>query len=158
MDISSRAEFAAPVDEVFAMMTDQTYLEEVCRESRARSFEATVTGTITRTVRVLPAPQAAARFTGPEVTVVEETAWGPAAGDGSRRGRVDLTIQGQPVRMQGTMQLVAGGPGTIADLVGELKVAIPILGRKLEQSSAPAVLAGFRTQQKVGNDWLSRRG
>jgi Protein of unknown function (DUF2505) len=156
MDISSRAEFAAPVEEVFTMMTDQSYLEEVCRESQARRFEASVTGTLTRTLRVLPAPAAAARFTGPEVTVVEETAWGPAAGDGSRSGRVDLTIQGQPVRMLGTMRLVSGGPGTIADLTGRLKVSIPILGRKLEESSAPAVLAGFRTQQRVGSVWLAR--
>ena len=35
-------------------------------------------------------------------------------------------------------------------------MAIPLLGKKLEQSSAPAVLAGFRTQQQVGNDWLAR--
>lgn len=157
MDISSRAEFAAPVEEVFAMMTDQAYLEELCRESQARRYEASVTGTTTRTSRVLPAPTAAARFTGPEVTVVEDTAWGPAAGDGSWTARVDLTIQGQPVRMLGTMSLVAGGPGTIAELTGELKVSIPILGRKLEESSAPAVLAGFRTQQKVGGMWLARR-
>jgi Protein of unknown function (DUF2505) len=157
MDISSRAEFAAPVEEIFAMMTDQTYLEEVCKASRARSYEASVTGTTTRTSRRLPSPESAARFTGPELTVVEEVAWGPADADGSRTGRVDLTIKGQPVTMRGSMRLAAGGPGTVADLTGELKVAIPILGKKLEQSSAPAVLAGFRTQQKVGNDWLARR-
>ena len=32
---------------------------------------------------------------------------------------------------------------------------IPLLGRKLEESSAPAVLAGFRTQQQVGDRWLA---
>jgi Protein of unknown function (DUF2505) len=41
-------------------------------------------------------------------------------------------------------------------LEGELKVNIPLLGRKLEESSAPAVLAGFRTQQQVGDRWLAR--
>ncbi|MBA3529825.1 MAG: DUF2505 domain-containing protein, partial [Propionibacteriaceae bacterium] len=30
MDISSRLEFAAAPDQVFAMMTDQAYLEQVC--------------------------------------------------------------------------------------------------------------------------------
>ena len=43
------------------------------------------------------------------------------------------------------------------DLTGELKVSIPLLGRKLEESSAPAVLAGFRTQQQVGDRWLDGR-
>jgi hypothetical protein len=34
-------------------------------------------------------------------------------------------------------------------------VAIPLLGKKLEQSSAPAVLAGFKKQQEVGSRWLA---
>ena len=44
----------------------------------------------------------------------------------------------------------------MAELTGDLKVAIPILGKKLEQSAAPAILAGFRTQQKVGDAWLAK--
>ena len=41
------------------------------------------------------------------------------------------------------------------NLSGELKVNVPLLGRKLEQSAAPAVLAGFRTQQVAGDRWLA---
>ena len=52
------------------------------------------------------------------------------------------------------MKLGPGGRGTTVHLDGELKVAIPLLGKKLEQASAPAVLAGFRTQQRVGDRWL----
>lgn len=156
MDIQSRVEFAAGVDEVFAMMTDRDYLVEVCEATRARSYEAEVTGTTTKTMRKLPAPDAAARFIGPELTVVEETAWGPSDGNGSRSGRVTMSVPGQPVTMRGTVQLTPGGRGTVAELTGDLKVAIPILGRKMEQSAAPAILAGFRTQQKVGDDWLAR--
>ena len=47
MDIRSRVEFAAGVEEVFAMMTDRAYLEEVCKATHARSYDATVTGTTT---------------------------------------------------------------------------------------------------------------
>ena len=94
MDISTRAEFAAPVETVFAMMTDQTFLEEVCRASQAINYEATVSGSITRTSRRLPSPEAAARFTGPELTVVEEIDWGGPESDGSRVGRLELTIPG----------------------------------------------------------------
>ena len=156
MDISTRAEFAAPVETVFAMMTDQVYLDEVCRASQAINYEATVNGNRTQTSRRLPSPEAAARFTGPELTVVEEITWGGAAGDGSRTGALELTIPGQPVSMRGQMKLYAGGPGTIAEMTGDLKVAVPLLGKKLEQASAPAVLAGFKVQQQVGNDWLAR--
>jgi len=156
MDITSRVEFAAGVEEVFAMMTDRAYLEEVCKATHARSFEAEVTGTTTRTSRKLPAPDVAARFTGPEITVLDETAWGPADASGSRTGRVTMSIPGQPVTMKGAIELAAGGAGTVAELTGALKVAIPILGKKMEQSAAPAILAGFRTQQKVGDAWLAK--
>ena len=138
MDISSRVEFAAPVETVFAMMTDQAYLEEVCKASAPLNYEATVTGTTTRTSRTAAGPGVGGEASpGRSSTVVEEIAWGPADADGIRTGRVDLTIPGQPVTMRGTVQLAAGGPGTVADLTGELKVAIPMLGKKLEQSSRP---------------------
>ena len=58
--------------------------------------------------------------------------------------------------MKGAIELAAGGAGTVAELTGDLKVAIPILGKKIEQSAAPAILAGFRTQQKVGDAWLAK--
>ena len=98
----------------------------------------------------------AQKFAGPTVTVVEETAWGPADASGTRTGRTSMTIPGQPVTMKGTVELAAGGPGTVAELTGELKVAIPLLGKKLEQSTAPAVVAGFRVQQKIGDNWLAK--
>jgi hypothetical protein len=154
MDISSTAQFAAAPERVFAMMTDKGYLEDVCRASGSLSYDVSVTGCSTRTSRTLAAPASAAKFTGAQLTVVEEVVWGDANGDGSRTGAVKLTVLGQPVTMNGRLQLTAGGPGTIAALTGQLKVAIPFFGKKLEESSAPAVLAGFRTQQKVGNDWL----
>ena len=156
MQITSRVEFAAGVEEVFAMMTDRAYLEEVCQASHAISYEAEVTGTTTRTTRKLPAPEMAEKFVGQTVTVLEETVWGPADASGTRTGRTSMKIPGQPVTMKGTVELAAGGPGTVAELTGDLKVAIPILGKKLEQSIAPTIVAGFRVQQKIGDARLAK--
>ena len=156
MDISSRLQFAAPPADVYAMMTDKAYLEEVCVASRSLSYEASVDGNVTRTSRGLPAPESAARFTGPVLTVLDETTWGPDQPDGSRTGDVRISVQGQPVTMRATLRLTPGGSGSEITLSGELKVAIPLIGKKMEQAAAPAVLAGFRTQQQVGTDWLSR--
>lgn len=155
MDISSTIEFAADPDRVFAMMTDSAYLEKVCVASEASEYDVSATGAKTRTSRTLQAPASAARFTGPTLNVVEDVAWGPDEGDGSRKGALKLSVPGQPVTLNGTMALSPGGPGTVVVLTGQLKVAIPLLGRKLEESAAPAILAGFRVQQKVGNEWLA---
>ncbi len=156
MDITTGLDFAAPPADVYAMMTDQAYLDEVCVASHSIRYETSVAGDTTHASRTLPAPDSAARFTGPELVIVEDIVWGAAAANGSRTGTMTMTVQGQPVTLKGRLTLAAGGRGTKVDLDGELKVAIPLLGRKLEQSSAPAVLAGFRTQQQVGDRWLTR--
>ena len=156
MDITTRLEFAAPPATVFSMLTDRGYLDEVCRATESARYDVDVTGSTTRTSRSFPAPDAVARFTGSELTVSEETTWGEAAADGSRTGALLMDVKGQPVTMRGQLQLSPGGAGTLVQLTGDLKVAIPLLGKKIEQSTAPTVLAGFSKQQEVGNRWLAR--
>ena len=156
MDISSHLDFAAPLAEVYAMMTDQRYLEEVCVASDSISYHVSTAGSTTQSSRTLPAPESAARFTGPQLTVNDEVIWGDLSSDGSRSGTVTMTVLGQPVTFKGGIRLSPGGRGTVVDVRGNLKVAIPLLGRKLEESAAPAVMAGYRTQQEVGDQWLAR--
>lgn len=156
MDISSHLDFAAPPAEVYAMMTDQRYLEEVCKASDSISYNVTTAGSTTQTSRTLPAPESAARFTGPRLTVNDEIVWGELSPDGSRAGTVTMTVLGQPVNFKGGIRLSPGGRGSVVDVRGDLKVAIPLLGRKLEEAAAPAVMAAYRTQQEVGDQWLAR--
>ena len=155
MDISSRLDFAAQPNDVYAMMTNQKYLEEVSVASGSLSYAVSVEGSTTKTSRTLPAPDAAARFTGPQLTVNEEVVWDGPSADGSRSGAITMTVLGQPVTLRGKLNLSPGGRGSVVDISGELKVAIPLLGRKLEESAAPAVMAGYQTQQEVGNRWLA---
>jgi hypothetical protein len=155
MDISSHLDFAAPPAEVYAMMTDQRYLEEVCVASDSISYHVSAAGSTTQTSRTLPAPESAARFTGPQLTVNDEIVWGDPSSDGSRSGTVTMTVLGQPVTFKGGIRLSPGGRGSVVDVRGDLKVAIPLLGRKLEEAAAPAVMAGYRTQQEVGDRWLA---
>jgi uncharacterized protein YndB with AHSA1/START domain len=156
MDISARLEFAAPPAEVYTMLTDKAYLEEVCVASQSVTYDVSVEGNVSHTSRTLRAPENVARFTGENLTVNDETTWGAGQADGSRTADVRLTILGQPVNLKAIMRLTPGGKGSVVELSGQLRVAIPLLGRKLEQSAAPAVLAGYRTQQQVGDRWLAR--
>jgi hypothetical protein len=137
------------------MMTDQRYLEEVCVASDSISYHVSAAGSTTQTSRTLPAPESAARFTGPQLTVNDEIVWGDLSSDGSRSGTVTMTVLGQPVTFRGGIRLSPGGRGSVVDVRGDLKVAIPLLGRKLEEAAAPAVMAGYRTQQEVGDRWLA---
>ena len=155
MDVSSTIEFPADPERVYAMMTDRGYLEAVCEASQAITYEVSIDGQTTTTRRTLPAPPAAAKFTGPQLTMVERVEWRQAAADGTRTGAMTMTVPGQPVTLKGDLTLAPGGAGTAATLKGDLKVAVPLLGKKLEEAAAPAVLSGFRVQQKVGSRWLA---
>jgi hypothetical protein len=153
MDIDSRAEFAADPDKVYAMLTDKSFLERVCEQTHAISHDVIVDGDSVKTSRELPAPDAARPFTGNNLTVVEDVTWSDT-GNG-RTGSVTMKVPGQPVNFNGKYELTAGGAGSTLSLTGVLKVNVPLLGKKLEEAAAPAVLAGFRTQEQVGADWLN---
>jgi hypothetical protein len=155
MDISSQLDFAGQPTEVYAMMTDRKYLDEVCVASGSLSYHVSVEGSTTKTSRTLPAPDSAQRFTGPELTVNEEVVWEDPSSNGSRNAAVTMTVLGQPVTFRGKLQLSPGGRGSVVDVTGELKVAIPLLGKKLEESTAPSVKEGYKTQQEVGDRWLA---
>jgi uncharacterized protein YndB with AHSA1/START domain len=155
MDIDSRTEFPADPERVFAMLTDKAFLEKVCAETHARSYDVIVDGSSVKTSRELPSPDAARPFTGETLTVVEDISWSGAGDGGARTGLVKMTVPSQPVNFNGKYELAAGGAGTILTLKGQLKVNVPLLGKKLEQAAAPAVMAAFQTQQQVGAGWLA---
>ncbi len=155
MDIDTRAEFAAAPEQVFSMLTDPTFLEKVCQQTHARSHQVTVDRSTVRTSRQLPAPDAARAFTGETLTVTEEIVWSEPGANGNRTGTTTMKVPGQPVSFTGRYLLAADGDGSTLAMTGQLKVNVPLLGRKLEEAAAPAVLSGFRTQEQIGRDWLA---
>lgn len=154
MQLTAQQDFAAGPAEVAAMLTDRAFLEKVCVASEAIKHSVAVDGAHTTVSRTLKAPSAAAKFTGETITIVEDLRWSAAAHDGSRTATLNLNVPGLPVEMTGTVKLAAGGRGTRVDYAGDLVVNIPFVGKKLEQSAAPAVLDGITLQQRIGDDWL----
>lgn len=155
MDISSTVTFPAPPLEVFSLLTDRGFLEDVAREQGATEWEVQVVNATTTSTRTLPAPPEAQRFTGKTLTVVEEIAWGEAAADGSRTGALSVKVPGQPIGMTGEVRLSPSGDETVCLVSGDLKANIPLLGRKIEQMAAPAMVDGIRVQERVGRQRLA---
>ncbi|HOB03727.1 MAG TPA: DUF2505 domain-containing protein [Propionibacteriaceae bacterium] len=155
MQLSSQLDFAADPATVAAMLTNRDFLERVCAASDAIEHSVKASADRTKVTRTLTAPASVAKFTGDKVTIVEAVEWGEADFDGSRTGTLNLTIPGLPVAMTGTAALRRGGRGTTVAYDADLKVNIPFVGKKLEESAAPAVLAWIELQQRVGDDWLA---
>ncbi len=156
MDITARAHFDdATPGEVYDMMMSPGYQELVCQASHAEDYSVAIEGSVLKTSRQLKAPSIVAKFTGGTLNVVETIEWRPPAADGTRAGTITIEVPGQPVRFAGTISIGRVNGGSAMVMAGDLRINVPLIGKKMEQSAAPAMAAGFRTHEHVGGRWLA---
>lgn len=156
MNITARAQFEdATPGEVYDMMMSPGYQKLVCQASHAEDYSVAIEGTASKTSRTLRAPSMVAKFTGGTLNVVETIVWQPAGADGTRTGTILIEVPGQPVRLAGTVSIDRVNGGSAMIMAGDLRINVPLIGKKLEQSAAPAMAAGFRTHEHVGGRWLA---
>lgn len=161
MDLRREYTFDAPPAEVFAMFSDQAYVER--RLSATGSLRSEVQlrpedgGIRIETHRALPprVPDAVRRFVGDTVELDEVQQWGSAGSDGSRTGTIAVSISGAPVRLTATTELHPVETGTRYTVTGTIKSSVPLLGRKIEDAAAPAVTAALDKEAQVGREWLA---
>lgn len=149
---------AAP-EEVFAMLGEAVFRERVCEAQHATEATAEVDGVDdTMTVQVdqkRPAegiPSFARKFVGDTIHIVQREEWSSAT-DAS----LDVTIPGKPGHLKGTITLRAEGGGTVETVAGDLRVAIPLVGGKIEVLVGELLEHALETEQRVGNAWLAER-
>lgn len=162
MKLTARHHFNVEPARVHAMVTDREFLSTVCERmgTRAHDVEASVGpgGTATtRTTATIDAPSVVRRFVGETLTVVQELAWGVAAPDGRREGRLSLTVPGMPVTMAGAAVAAPDAAGTSVAYDCDLRIGVPLLGAMIESQAAPEILAVLDAQQRIGDEWLAAR-
>jgi hypothetical protein len=153
----------ATVEQTFASRVEQGVREQACRESGALSYDVSISatedgGAQVRVRRVLPArvPDLVRRFVGESLTVDQVEQWSPALPGGTRSATVRVTVQGQPASMSGSMLLAPTADGSSELVTGEVKVAIPILGRQVEPEIVKVIESALRVEQRVGQAWVSQ--
>lgn len=157
MEIHATNDFAAPVPEVFAMLTDRVFLRAVCLATSPLEHDVVVDGLRTATRRVMPTPSVVSRLAGPTMTVVDQITWETADGGAGRAGATLVTVEGMPVELIGAVTLLPGGRGSLLSYSGELSVRIPVIGPGLAKQAAPALLEALEVQQRVGDEYLAGR-
>lgn len=159
-----RYEGAAPTA-VFDMLVDTTFQERKCQANGAVDYDVDVTeyddgSAMITTNRLMPTdqiPDFVRSFVGDTVKITEIDDWGPAADDGSREGSIMVEIHGAPIKLGGTLRLVAESGGATTYVDADLKASVPLIGGKIEKATEPAITAALRVEERIGTAWLAER-
>jgi uncharacterized protein YndB with AHSA1/START domain len=161
-EFSAEQSFAAPCEQVFAMLSDPAYLAWLCSHTGGHDVHVSSDptddgGAVLVLNRTLPAkvPSFAKPFLGETIEVDERHTWGPPAQDGSRDGTFTATFGGAPASVAGTMRLEPSGDGVRRLISGEAKASVPLVGGKVEELVRDQLMRLVNKEQQVGSDWLA---
>lgn len=149
---------AAP-EEVFAMLGEAVFRERVCEAQHVSECTAEVDG-VDDTMSVVvdqkrPSegiPSFAKKFVGDTIHILQREEWSSATD-----AELDVTIPGKPGHLKGSITLRPDGEGTVETVAGDLKVAIPLVGGKIEVLIAELLEHALQVEHRVGSAWLAER-
>lgn len=157
MKFSHEIRYAATADEVYAMLADESFREQVCASGGALRSTASVSPhgngmsvTVDQTMPADGIPAFATKFVGTEIQVVQKETW-----TGPTRADLAVEIPGKPGHMRGTITLTEVDGETVEKVDGDIKVSIPLLGGKLEGLIGDLLASALRNEQRVGRTWLA---
>ncbi len=149
--------YDAPATEVFAMLTDPGWRDQVGTAQGVVSSTVTVTPegdgyriVIDQVQNTAGLPAIAKKIAGETTRAVVTEAWvSPAT------GTIEILAPGKPTRATGTVSLVPDGSGTRHVTELEVSVKVPIVGGKLENLMADNIRKGLEIEGAVGAAWLA---
>lgn len=157
MKLSESYTYPAAVEEVYALIVDPSFRESGCEAQGSTDYDVNVvadggghTVTIKRTMPADDMPEFVKKLTGNSVKVVQTEAWGPADSAGGRAADVKVEILGQPAQMKGTATLNGSGDATEFVVDGDVKVSIPLVGKKIEPVVSKAIVRALETDVELG--------
>lgn len=158
MKFSHEIRYAAPAADVYAMLADQAFREQVCSSGGALRSSTSINGAgngmaveIDQTMPAAGIPSFATKFVGNEIQVVQKETWtSPTHAD------LEVTIPGKPGHLRGSITLAENGGETVESVTGDIKVSIPLVGGKLEALIGDLLSSALRNEQRVGRSWLAR--
>ena len=161
MKVTKTATYTLPCDEIMAIISDETFQDEKCRQTFAIDWTASVgtrgARTIVTTERAMPTdplPDIARGFIGSRFVIHETQAWTGPNPAGVYTADLRLHVQGAPMTGAGTRHLIPDGAGGSRDEITiHIRAAVPIIGRKIEEAAAPIVAAAAEIETELLGSW-----
>lgn len=156
MKFSEHYSYPTDINAVFELISSQEFREEACVDQGATEQDVQVTEsggeTTVRIKRTMPSdmPDFIRKLTGDTVKVVQTEVWGAPDASGSRTAKISVDIVGQPATMKGTARIFTSGEATSFDIDGDVKVALPFIGKKIEPEVAKAIKASLDHEVALG--------
>ena len=133
--ISGELHFDADPATVYAMVSDQAYVQEKNERTGGQNVKADVTdngadGCKIVVSRDLPAeiPAFAKKFVGEQISTVQTDEWGPANDDGSYSAKFHVDFGKAPMVIDGTMAIDTEGAGSVLRVNADVKASVPFVG------------------------------
>ena len=156
MKVTRNATYALSPELVMAILADEDFQDEKCRATYALSWDSSVeTGrnrTVIQTKRVMPTehlPAAAKGFVGESFSIHETQTWTGPNEQGLYLADFHVHVQGAPIAVTGSRRIEPKGTGAHDHVTLKITASIPIIGRKIEESAAPAVAAGVEIELEL---------
>ena len=164
MHLTEGVRYEADITRVGSMLADQDFVAAKVRASGALSQHVEVVHTspdafTVTTRRSMPTTGIPAQFrslAGSSIEIRQVEAWEAQRGD-ERHGTIVVEVTGAPVRLTGTLRLVAGPEGsTTQHLDGDLRASIPLFASAVEEATARAVAEAVKAEERAAAAWLAK--
>ena len=149
----------ATPDEVYAMLADPAFREQVCEYQGYHRHDITITpegaGMAVVVDQHRPAdgvPSIAQKLVGDEINVHQQERW-----TSPTDAVLEVAIPGKPGHLKGTVHLAGDAGGTTETVAVDVKVSIPLIGGKIEGVLADMLVKALRAENTVGRRWLAER-
>lgn len=149
--------YDAPATDVHAMLADPAFRNAVLEAQHVLRHHVQIVPTdsgmevtLEQTQAARGIPSFAQKFIGDEITIIQRELWtGPELAD------LFVSIPGKPGDASGRMRLAESGGRTKQEINLEIKVGIPLLGRKLEGLVADLLTKALKVENEVGRAHLA---
>ncbi|AQP44316.1 DUF2505 domain-containing protein [Tessaracoccus flavus] len=156
MKLDYKQTYPAEPARVVELLRNEDFISDVARHAGATEHRVEVRADATLLSMRMPVPEKLTKFVGETIQLNQTFRFTDPGPDGVAHGTVDVDVPGMPVDVDARGVLRPEGDRTIGHYTGDVKVKIPLIGKKVEAQVEPFIREAFDGIERRAADWLTR--